>query len=409
MIAGVPKAHAIVPALVLGAVAAAAGLTGAVPMTWDEGYTFLRISSHGLAAAFTTYPMPNNHVLFSGLEALLPAQWIAHWPPLLRTFNVAFAAAMGAALGTVVSSPLLAILLGLCAPIFTLYLVLARGYLIGTIFLLGAIVQADRARPLRAGLLAGLAVACVPTFALALAGGSIALKSGRLRAAAVFAAVVAATYFAIAGEVFRQRSLWGTRPGLFLPGLIGFGHGPGQIVSMALLGIAAILVAMQRPPAQSLGLALLASAAGFVALVVVLGPLGLLDEPYPRNALFVPLFGWLGLLLLAQGRTRTAVAGLLGASAALGAVLLALAFRPGADPNRYPYLRSLTPSPLQRSLSLDFDSMAGDSMLAGLYARHKPIRPLETIPSVCFAGSIRPEPAQTVVLYRDGAPLLLCY
>src|SRR5712691_6080337 len=166
MIAGVPKAHAIVPALVLGAVAAAAGLTGAVPMTWDEGYTFLRISSHGLAAAFTTYPMPNNHVLFSGFESLLPAQWIAHWPPLLRTFNVAFAAAMGAALGTVVSSPLLAILLGLCAPIFTLYLLLARGYLIGTIFLLGAIVQADRARPLRAGLLAGLAVACVPTFAL---------------------------------------------------------------------------------------------------------------------------------------------------------------------------------------------------------------------------------------------------
>src|SRR5216684_3979041 len=100
-------------------------------------------------------------------------------------------------------------------------------------------------------------------------------KAHAIVPALVLGAVAAAA--GLTGEVFRQRSLWGTRPGLFLPGLIGFGHGAGQIVSMALLGVAAILVAMQRPPAHSLGLSLLASAAGFVALVVVLGTLGLLD------------------------------------------------------------------------------------------------------------------------------------
>ena len=393
-------------ALALASIALLFGVSGAVPLTWDEAFNFLHVSSRGPVAAFTTYEAPNNHVLFSALQALLPAAWIAHWPPVLRLWNVLVAAGVGALLAFALRgqrfAPLLAVLLALCAPVSALYLVVARGYLLGTLCLLGALALRDR--PGRAGLLAGLSLACVPTFLLALPGLALALRAGRLRAALACGAVALVSYAGIFRQVLRQRELWGSTPQRFLESFFG-----QQWPSLLLLAVALALAAPQLRHAPRHAVALISSGAGFLLLAPLLAFLGILDAPYARNALFAPLFLWLGALLGTTGRARTAVAGCLALSAALVAAGLLSGLR---DPNRIPFLRELTPTPLQRSLGLPFDALAvpdASLPLGQLYARGKPVLPLRETPRACGAGAIEPEPLQEAVLLGGGAPLRLCY
>src|SRR5215831_439554 len=68
---------------------AALSLPGRAPLTYDEAYNFTDLAAHGLGYVLSHYPNPNNHVAFTGLQALLlPADAVRRWPPLLRIPNL---------------------------------------------------------------------------------------------------------------------------------------------------------------------------------------------------------------------------------------------------------------------------------------------------------------------------------
>jgi hypothetical protein len=98
----------------------------------------------------------------------------------------------------------------------------------------------------------------------------------------------------------------------------------------------------------------------------------------------------------------------------VGLAVLVLSFGSGGDPNRYPYLRTLTPTPLQRAIGQQADALSGEAAAAPLlelYSRAlgAPRVAPGPLPAACALGTVRPEPPQAVVLHRGSAALLLCY
>jgi hypothetical protein len=376
---------------------AALGLFTLVPMTWDESWNFLHVSSQGVRAAFTSYEQPNNHVLFTALQAALPADWVRRAPGLLRLPNVLIACAMAALLVRYLHSSRLAILVLFCSPLFTLYLCVARGYLLGTLFLLGAVAAAER--PVLAGILAGLSAGCVPTFGFALPGAALALPRGRFRAAVAAGLVVIATDGFILGKMAHQRQLWGLEWHYFLRSTF-LPAWPAHLC----LGLALLLLIKERPRGRALGL--LGACASTFVVITVLTMFNVADPPYPRNLLFVPLFLWLA--VLQASRARPAAVVLLCLAAAFEVRWLVQSVRPGGDPNLHPYLRELTPTPLSRAEDFDALSCAFQATpVCELYARGRPVHELTVVPPTCAAGSIRPPPTETVVLEPHAR--LLCY
>ena len=388
--------RAAIPMAVAAAIAAL-GLLAIVPLTWDEATNFLLF--HGVRTAFGTAQEPNYHWLFSMLQALIPARAIWAHPAMLRVLNAPIAVALAVALYKMLqSSPrpaLLATLLLFCSPLFTLYLCVARGYLLGTLLLLCALLL--RERPWIAGLLAGLSCACVPSFVLALPGALLALsKRDALKAAIAGAAVIVPASLAARGSLAATQ-----RFGLIWPAFVHALLVPAWPAHLC-LGLALLFLLRDRP--RGLALGLLAACASALLAIAVLAFFELSTPPYPRNLLFVPLFGWLGVLIVT--RARPAVVGLLGVSAAIEVAFLVFALRPGGDPNALPYLRELTPAPMVHG---SFESLECDFPIAPqckLYAHGRPVRALTAAPRDCSSGSFN-APSQTIVL-QPGARLA-CY
>jgi hypothetical protein len=381
------------------ALLAALGLFALVPLTWDEALNFLHFSSHGALASLGTAQQPNYHWLFSALQSLIPAAEVHRHPPLLRIVNALVAMGTAAILYQLLRDTarpaLLATLLLLCSPLFTLYLSVARGYLLGTLLLLCALLL--RERPWIAGLLAGLSCACVPTFELALPGALLALDRRNWPKAIAAAALIIVPASIAARGTLGTTSQWGLTLWRFVPALV-----VPAWPSHVLLVLGLLFLVRDRP--RGLALGLLGACASTLVAIVVLAFLGIVDAPYPRNLLFVPLFGWLAVLLAT--RARPAVVALLAAAAAVEAAYLVAAFRPSADPNVHPYLRELTPAPAPRA---PFESLECDTpvaLICELYAGARPVRPLAAVPATCATGSVR-VPRQTVVM-QPGARLA-CY
>jgi hypothetical protein len=392
------RMRAAVPVAVAAAIAAL-GLFAVVPLTWDEAWNFLRFSSHGVRAAFGSAQEPNYHWLFSALQSLIPADAVWEHPPLLRAVNAVVAVALALVLYRLVQKlprpALLATLLLFCSPLFTLYLCVARGYLLGTLLFLCAMLLRDR--PWIAGLFAGLSCACVPTFGLALPGALLALDKGkRWRAAVAGAGVIVPASIAAHGTLAGS-ARWGLQWQGFLHALLA----PAWPAHL-LLAAAVLFLWKDRPKGLALGL--LGGVATTLLAIAVLAFFEVADPPYPRNLLFVPLFAWLAVLLAT--RARPAVLGLLAAAAAMEAAFLIAALRPHGDPNLHPYLRELTPAPL---VSSSFETLECDFAIAPqceLFARGRRVLPLHAVPDACASGSVR-VPGQAIVLQPGSR--LLCY
>src|SRR5262249_16185728 len=149
-----------------------------VPLTSDESWNYHYVSRRGAFYALTTYELPNNHILFSALQSLLPDRLIVAWPPIIRLLNIIYGTVflllaqylLKPNLGSV-GATIGAAALVLCNPLFTLYFFIARGYLLGSLLLLISLAIAATGRKFAlSAIFAGLATLCVPTFALALPG-----------------------------------------------------------------------------------------------------------------------------------------------------------------------------------------------------------------------------------------------
>lgn len=374
--------------LLVAAIAVLA-LAGLLPLTYDEAWNYLNLSAHGVRPVLGSYPVPNNHVLFTALQALLLNGLPNWWPPLLRLPNLLY---LGALLGVTAAilerggharsvAVWLAVAVIFAAPIPALYAFVARGYLLGLLFVALAVLAAMEERLFRAALLMALAAWCVPTFAywwpafalLPLAGQGIrrlrAWKTATL-SSALFGGLVAAAYYPLRSEVKRFAQF----PFADLPDT------PGQLLAEvahntlylhALLPRAAavvlfllawaLLVAgwradrMEGPRRRLLFLALAGVVSG-LAVPTATWAAGASRLPFTRNMIVIPFLVTLGLALLPEPlrripgeRGRDAASLFLAANALLGAAWLASACL-GGDPNRLPGYRNLSGTPIERAI-----------------------------------------------------------
>jgi hypothetical protein len=180
---GVRGLRILVPAV--AAAAYSTLLARTLPLTFDEARNWLGFSQHGVGYVTENYLVANNHVLFTALQALLPASLVRDDPLNLRLINIVVAVVLVTLMfdwlvreGVPWSVSIAGLLL--TGPLTVLYLGVARGYLLGTLLAFAGIhllarwgrrTQAAGA----AGVLFALAIYTVPTFALGMPGVGILL------------------------------------------------------------------------------------------------------------------------------------------------------------------------------------------------------------------------------------------
>src|SRR6266852_493310 len=458
----VALAVSVVGLFVVEIMIASAALSAQIPITYDESWNYHNVSARGAWYALSSYEFPNNHILFSTLQSVLPAALVKFWPPALRILNLfcglVFLVLLfhllskrftlpGAAVGVVA--------VVFCSPLFTLYVFVARGYLAGTLLLLSAVVLAAEGRRFYVpGIMTGLAAACVPTFGLPIPAVAAtylfaALRQGKRSHA--FAGAIGVVGFTIgiaaifylpkSSLLLRHSSVW--RAGISGPQFINevFGSiGNHSIVSVLVLAplALALVPAIANAPvnighasdsAESTNFisatGLILACLSYVGLACLLAFLKIANPPFPRNGLFIPLFLWVALFQLylrlpAPIRALSSMSA--AANTALGVLLCVHSFGPDGDPNRYPFFEELSPTPAHGTLSLSRRGIRIDaietltpntSVAASLYAETLSV-PLmleadAQIPQTCAAGRQRPPPHQTVIALSQGNALLICY
>lgn len=406
-----------------------------IPITYDEAFNFNEYSSQGARRSFESYTYPNNHIFFTLVQTVLPNRAVRFWPPLLRLPNCAIVAALAAVLARLCRiagwrrNGFVACGLLFCAPLFTLYLFVARGYLLGAVLALAATLFAVRRRPWLAGGAVGLAAATVPTYAFAApAIAAIAwFCARRFRdAVAVFipsAAIAALVYAPKLQAVAAQRKVWTTWTFREFAAAVAAAAGNAPALSLACfcLLIAAAIAAIRHGRETRVPFALLAVLASFFLSIFVLVGAGAIGAPFARNAMFVPLLAWLAAMLLcavAPRWLRRTGAALLAVNACVGVWLAFSGFRPGRDPNGYPNMATLHPWPGHAALKLArkerFDALQANEWVfpaAVLYATATglPLQVVKIAEDRCGVGSLLPPAHERAALLRGGSRLLLCY
>ena len=420
-------------------------LRGHVPLTYDEAFNFTDVASRGVGYVISHYPNPNNHVAFTALQAIsLPATLVETWPPLLRIPNLLVGAALLALLVRVLgrrTGPATATLLALCAllaaPLFTTYLLVARGYLLGTLLLLASLIWAAEGRSL-AGTVVLLALATwtVPTFGYAvpgvLAGAALAGRDARRAAVALtlaglsYLALVVLLYAPVLPAMLAQRQSWRSTalPGGFSLGIVrrlanvtSSGTGVGAL----LLAAGAAVLARRQADRFRDRLLLLALAAGasFLLVAETLAALRLASTPFWRNMLFAPLLLALALGLALPALPRggqVLVWALLLFNAALGLRDLGTCFVTGS-PADYRGLRALGPTGIERGLAVGaaFWNVRCDRLAEAVcqaYAAHLPglsFGPAEADSLPCLAGGSPPSEGLGITVSVSGGRRQLCY
>src|SRR5438105_7188833 len=112
------------------------------PLTYDEAFNRLHYRSLGVLRILSTYDLPNNHLPFTVLQALIPNRLLAWDPWTIRIFGVASGIAIVAVLITVAATRGTTPFLGLFAmagsPLLVSYLFVSRGYTFSAVMLVAA-------------------------------------------------------------------------------------------------------------------------------------------------------------------------------------------------------------------------------------------------------------------------------
>jgi hypothetical protein len=219
--------HAIRRPLALaGLLAVAIGLLAhAAPLTYDEAFNRLHYRSLGLKI-LTTYDLPNNHIPFTVLQALIPNGLLARDPWAIRIFGVASGIAMVTSLIAVAATrgttPFLGVFAVAGSPLLVSYLFVSRGYTFSALMLVAAAALPPvlkRPGPMWGVCLGGffLAVATwpLPTNAFAAPGWIIGVLAMwgpgvAVTGTGVYVAVVTLMFAPIVGQVYAQSKIsWG--------------------------------------------------------------------------------------------------------------------------------------------------------------------------------------------------------
>jgi hypothetical protein len=432
----------IIPAIMFGWLA----LSGKIPLTYDEAWNFSNLSSHGLAVAFSNYEYPNNHVVFTMIQSIIPSAWVQFSPLLLRVPNIIIVWCLLALLSWMLSrlgirnSWIPAAVL-LASPLFSLYLFVARGYLLGTALVMAsAWLVAKKEREFFGGLLMGAAAATVPTFGYAAPGLLLSLVSPTdrrwARAARWLAGcslVTAIVYLPKLRELSEHRHRWANQSDFFAVIVSAAGARP-WISILLMVAAGSMLAALlwregfhlsDLPLGPRFAVTLIAAASSFIGVVVALRLTGSVNSPFPRNALFIPLFSWLVVLIIGSWwgsqMARFAKTFLACGALAQSMLLLSTFVLRASSPETYPLYRELAGPPVARAFearrlspirALEAEPAAVPA--AGLYAATLgvPLRVVSVVPPTCAFGTYSPsfEKARArvaVVTASESAPL--CY
>jgi hypothetical protein len=458
--------------LLVAAVAAglySALLARSLPITYDEAHNWLALSRRGVNYVTHHYPVANNHVLFTALQALLPASLIRSDPLNLRLINIAVAIALVTLMfhwlvreGVPWPVALVGLLLG--GPLTVLYLGVARGYLLGTLLAFAglhllAVEHRRTAAAFGAGVLLALSVYTVPTFALGVLGVVILLAWHRRWVDAVVFGATAGLlalvlYLPILHQVLRagqgHPTAGGHRhyAGRFAPGAYTFNvlrdslyvtaFGPSVlwagVLCAALVAVAVLayrrwaafrawLGGFAPGPRQTTVFALVAAySAGALVIIELANATHITSAPFYRNALFVAFAVVLWLLRQLRrgapaGRRRTLFAALVAANVVAAAIGVSLLVT-GHDYStaRYGDVLLATPPPALRDVaSLGATSVVcstKDMPACGIYTpflRHRGVRVFHTgwttFRHPCLTGTTLPIALHGVVAYRGKHPL----
>jgi hypothetical protein len=375
------------PAVVLAAaVLLYISITGTVPLTYDEAWNFTNLSSRSPSYALLNYPAPNNHVLFTFLQSLLlPNRLVSYWPPFLRLPNLLYGWALFIVLGKILSACSIGkqtahfgVALLMISPITALYLVVARGYLLGLLLVLAAVLAYLHKRLNVATLCLILATYTVPTFgyiypALVICAELDDATSWPRRVlrvsvrSAIFVAAVATLYLPVLDSLSKSSN--GTfaysQTGVFgadVARLASFITMPVAIRQIWLLPLCTVLIygriawkgrAMKRGMAHRL--AQFAALAGLFSLLIptILHAIGLSALPFVRNLIAIPFLLGLGIFVAAENGLlfssqlfRAGVRAVFAANFALTAAVFLMCFII-RSPLDYPTFAGLNPTPIE--------------------------------------------------------------
>lgn len=144
------------------------------PHNYDEGFNYLFFSQRGFRFTVDNYTYPNNHILFTLIQATIPRSLVDAEPLILRIPNALISAGLLVVLTTRVrrrwTGVPMAIALVLAGPWSIIFFPVARGYQLGALLVAVALLVAARYpdepwTPPVAGLTMALAAWAVPTFA----------------------------------------------------------------------------------------------------------------------------------------------------------------------------------------------------------------------------------------------------
>ncbi len=144
------------------------------PHNYDEGFNYFFFGQRGFRFTVDNYTYPNNHILFSLLQATIPRSLVDAEPLVLRIPNIFISAGLLVVLTAEVrrrwSSVPLAVALVLAGPWSIIFFPVARGYQLGALLVAVSLLVVSRYpddswTPAVAAIVMALAAWTVPTFA----------------------------------------------------------------------------------------------------------------------------------------------------------------------------------------------------------------------------------------------------
>ena len=285
------------------------------PHNYDEGFNYLFFGQRGLRFAVDNYTYPNNHILFTLLQTIIPRTLVDAEPLVLRIPNILISTSLLIVLTAEIrrrwTGVPMAVALVLAGPWSIIYFAVARGYQLGTLLVAVALLISSRYSddawtPPVAALIMALAAWAVPTFAYGAPVLTLYWVAGRRwRAAAVYSSVFVSVaflmYLPVLDELFSDATNAVNAPlpfTRFAGNLIGelFFLPDWAAALMVGLGLWGLVEAVQRlgtgndDHRNRWTALLLAYPVVFVAAAEVITLFTDVSTPFFRNAAFASLF-----------------------------------------------------------------------------------------------------------------------
>lgn len=414
------------------------------PHNYDEGFNYLFYGERGFRFIINDYTYPNNHILFSLIQAMLPRTLIDAEPLALRGPNILISGALLITLTwwvrhTAVAAAL-TVALVFAGPWSIIYFAVARGYQLGALLVAGAVLVAatrpdERWAPPVTGVLMALATWTVPTFAYgAPVFAALWIRRGAWRDAAVFAGtlggVAVVAYAPVLDQLLSDRTMSFSEPLAFAEYSRRFILDElfflSPVASLVVAGLAgwAFVTALVRIDVERnrVALLLLGYPIVFLAVVELTTLVSAISTPFFRNAAFASLFVPIGIWLSPIGGRpliRVVLVALLAWNTVLG-WNLHRGVTDGSEIVAYEGTYIGQTPHLDRVLAgedvAELRCYWTDEWTCELYRAHFEARGVvlssvdEITATTCAVGAYPPMMGTGIeVVYRDGATGLVCF